>query len=373
MIPMKPSTPASKGMQRIKRSARGMLYWGLPPLILFVIFRQIDMAQLGQLVSNADMLLVLLGIAMPAPVVVLGALRWHFLMRRYQCASVPLSMSISEYWKSVAVGLLTPGSIGSDAYRVMVLGRREGFYLRCAFVIGVEKLAALIACATLVAALYPLLPSNHLPSMMAQAVDAIYLIFLAGLALTISVLLVRRQDWARRLAQAFDTQVEAMARRVIQLSPGRFARTDGEISTGTAMLLSLFRPAVALPALGFSLAIYLVTSAQSQVFFLAFGYDIPYSINLFVTPLLFLLYALPISFGGIGIREGAFILAYGAFGVPAETSLVISFSGLLASLISYGVGAGLFMLDKPCLPAVNVPAREPPPAVSDSSSGRPGV
>jgi hypothetical protein len=97
---------------------------------------------------------------------------------------------------------------------------------------------------------------------------------------------------------------------------------------------------------GLSLAIYLVSAAQSQILFQAFGYEIPFTVNLFITPLLVLLYALPISFGGIGIREGAFILAYSAFGVPPETSLIISFSGLLGNLISYGIGASLFFLSK---------------------------
>jgi uncharacterized membrane protein YbhN (UPF0104 family) len=69
-------------------------------------------------------------------------------------------------------------------------------------------------------------------------------------------------------------------------------------------------------------------------------------VNLFITPLLFLLYALPISFGGLGIREGAFILAYSAFGVPTETALIISVTGLMGNLLSYGIGAGLILLDR---------------------------
>ena len=75
---------------------------------------------------------------MQAPVVALGALRWHFLLRRYECASFPLARSVGEYWKSMAVGVLVPGSLGSDAYRVMIAGRQKGFFLRSAFVIGVE-------------------------------------------------------------------------------------------------------------------------------------------------------------------------------------------------------------------------------------------
>ncbi len=333
-------------MQRMKRIARKVLYWGLPPLILFFIFRRIDLEQLGQIVSNANLFLVLAGIMMLVPVVVLGALRWYLLMRRYDCGSLPVATSVVEYWKSLAAGFLVPGTLGSDAYRVMVLGRAKGYYLRSAFVIGVEKLAALFICALLIAGLYPLLAPNHLPHAVAQLVDAIYVIFLAGIVFGISAMLVHQQDWGRRLADVINDRLAALARRVASIAATPPSQEEQVPRTGLALLLSVFSPAIALPALGLSLAIYLVSAAQSQVFFLAFGYEIPFSINLFITPLLFLVYALPISFGGIGIREGAFILAYSAFGVPAETSLVISFTGLLGNLISYAIGTSLFLVDR---------------------------
>lgn len=334
-------------MQRMKRIARKVLYWGLPPLILFLIFKRIDLEQLGRLVSNANFFLVLSAITMLVPVVVLGGIRWYVLVRRYNCGSLPLARSVVEYWKSLAAGLLVPGSLGSDAYRVMLLGQRNGLYLRNAFVVGVEKLAALFACAVLIVGLYPLLAPNHLPGAVAHLVDAIYLVFLAGILFFLSAFFVRRKNWGKRLIDAINARFAAMARRVASLSNTPPPQDEQIPRTGVGLMMSAFTPTVALPAVGLSLAIYLVAAAQSQLLFHAFGYEIPFVVNLFITPLLFLLYALPISFGGIGIREGAFILAYSAFGVPAETSLIISFSGLLGNLISYAIGAGLFLRSSP--------------------------
>jgi len=369
MSRFKSLTQFRESNQRLLRTIRRALYWGLPPLILYLIFRRIDLEQLGRLVSNANLLLILSGIAMLVPVVVLGALRWHFLMRRYDCASLPVAASIGEYWKSLAVGLLVPGSLGSDAYRVMVLGRQKGYYLRSAFVIGVEKLAALFSCAVLIAGLYPLLAPNHLPSGVAHAIDALYVIFIAGVSFALFAILVRRQSWVWRLAEAFNARLEAMARRVTARAPTLPTQEESTPRTGLALMLSVFSPGVALPMVGLSLAIYLVSAAQSQILFQAFGYEIPFTVNLFITPLLVLLYALPISFGGIGIREGAFILAYSAFGVPPETSLIISFSGFLGNLISYGIGASLFLLSKHRLHSDEVPGVMLPPEGQHSASG----
>jgi uncharacterized protein (TIRG00374 family) len=328
------------------RITRRVLFWVLPPLILYLVFKRIDLERLGQLVSNANVFLILAGMAMIVLVVATGALRWHFLLRHYNCASSPLATSIGEYWKSLAVGVLAPGSLGSDAYRVMVLGKQKGYYLRSAFVIGVEKLAALFTCAILIVGLYPLLTPNHLPSVVAQIVDALYVIFLVGIAIGISVILNRRQSWGRRLAEAFNASLESLARRVASFAPTTPPPEDRKSRTGLDLMLSMFSPTVALPVLALSVAIPLISATQSQLYFQSLGYDVPFSVNLFVTPLLFLLFALPFSFGGIGIREGAFVLLYGAFGVPAEIALVVSFCSLLSILFGYAIGASLFLLSK---------------------------
>lgn len=326
--------------------ARLMLYWGLPPLVLYLVLTRIDVDRLGQLVSNAELRFILLGIVLIVLVVASGAMRWHFLLIRYGCASQPFAKSLNEYWKSIAIGVFIPGSLGSDAYRVMVLGRQKGYYLRSAFVILVEKIGSLFSCAILIAALYPLLAPNHLPPVVSQIVDALYSFFLLGIALVLFVILVRRKSWVGRLADAFSTRLEALARRVASRSSTPPAEEERSPRTKLSLLLSMFSPAVALPTVAVSLAIYLVSAAQSQLYFQGLGYDIPFVVNLFVTPLLFLLFILPISFGGIGIREGASIMLYGAFGVPAETALVVSFCSLLAMLLSYAIGAALFLFSK---------------------------
>lgn len=328
------------------RVTRLVLYWTLPPLILYLIFRRIDLERLGQLLSHANLTLILAAILLIVFVVAAGALRWHFLLRRYDCASFPVVKSVGEYWKSLAVGVLVPGSIGSDAYRVMAIGRQKGYYLRSAFVIGVEKLATLFTCAVLIAGLYPLLAPNHLPNTVSQIVDALYVTFFVGIAFGISVILVRRKNSALRLAEAFNSRLESLARRVTSLAPSPRAQDEGASRTGLALLLSVLSPAVALPVGVLSLAIPLITAAQSQLYFQSLGYDIPFTVNLFVTPLLILLFTLPISFGGIGIREGAFILLYGAFGVPAEIALAVSFCGLLSILLSHAIGSSLFLFHK---------------------------
>lgn len=316
-------------------------------MILFVILTRIDFGQLRALASSADVALVLAGIVMIIPTVVFGALRWHVLLRRCDSAAWPYSRSISEYWKSLAVGVLIPGSLGSDGYRVMMVGKENGRYLRNAFVVVLEKFAALVSCGVLIGTLYPLLTPNNLPPIVMQIIDALYLVLIAGGLAVPFVLLVRRQQVMARLGSAVLGRLMALARRASGTSGGTPGRGGDWMQSAGMLLRMLVSLRVVLPALSLSLAIHVFSSAQSHVLFQAFAFEIPFSVNLFVTPLLVLLYSLPISFAGIGVREGASILAYGAFGVPAEIALIVSFCSLLSNLFSYGIGAGIFFLTRP--------------------------
>jgi hypothetical protein len=68
-------------------------------------------------------------------------------------------------------------------------------------------------------------------------------------------------------------------------------------------------------------------------------------VNLFVAPIFFIIFLIPISFGSIGVREGAFILLYGQFGVPMEVALLVSFFNLFGLFLNNIIGA-LFIFGK---------------------------
>ncbi|WP_263771529.1 lysylphosphatidylglycerol synthase transmembrane domain-containing protein [Propionivibrio soli] len=318
----------------------------MPPLILYLIFRRIDLGELRQLASSANIFFVFFGIVMVIPTVVIGAFRWHLLMQRCDTAFLTLKESTGEYWKSLAIGFLVPGSLGSDTYRVMIVGRQNGRYLRNAVVIVLEKLAALASCALLLGILYPLLAPNALPPLVADIVNGLYVVLVVGCLATLTVFALRRQVLAARVARALSRRLLALARRAARSGVADSGQDEANGTVGE-LLRRVFSPRVILPALGLSLAVHVVASTQSQILFQAFTFEIPFSVNLFVTPLLVLLYSLPISFGGIGVREGASILAYGAFGVPVEIALVVSFCALLANLLTYGIGAAIFFFTRP--------------------------
>lgn len=72
--------------------------------------------------------------------------------------------------------------------------------------------------------------------------------------------------------------------------------------------------------------------------------DLPFIDMITVLPLITLIASLPISFGGWGVREGAFIYGFGLLGVPMETAFLISVqTGLIGLLVTALVGLPILM------------------------------
>ena len=71
---------------------------------------------------------------------------------------------------------------------------------------------------------------------------------------------------------------------------------------------------------------------------LAFGIEISFSACVALVPLVWLITLLPVSIGGIGLREASFALLLGTVGIGTEESLLISLGTYAALLVSGAVG-----------------------------------
>jgi uncharacterized protein (TIRG00374 family) len=88
-----------------------------------------------------------------------------------------------------------------------------------------------------------------------------------------------------------------------------------------------------------SIIIQLGTSFAIWLIIMSLNYDLPYYVPLFVAPVLLFIFLLPISFGSLGIREGAYIFFYGIFGMDQEAALLLSFLTLSGTLFTVLIGA----------------------------------
>lgn len=93
----------------------------------------------------------------------------------------------------------------------------------------------------------------------------------------------------------------------------------------------------------FILSYQLSTILSVYLIFKATGYPVSFIHNMAVYPIIGMLNILPITFGGFGIREGAFVYFYGLLGVPPETAICVSITNyLILSITPAILGALLY-------------------------------
>jgi glycosyltransferase 2 family protein len=121
----------------------------------------------------------------------------------------------------------------------------------------------------------------------------------------------------------------ALSRRLADVLPGPLARV-------AAALPSIARAGPFALACGLSLAIHVVVALLGHVVIAGIDPGVPLATSLVVVPVAMATQFLPITVGGAGARELAFVVLYGAVGVAEADALA---TGLVVLLVQLAVGA----------------------------------
>lgn len=315
--------------------------WLIPLAILFIIFRGIDWHRFVSLLAQANPWLILSGILYYPLVILLGAVRWHTVLRAYHAHRVHYAASLKDYWSGMAIGVFAPASLGWDVFRVAVATRRYGNVIANSATIVVEKMMALLTCASLVALLVPFMSIAADNRHLQQVITTSHIVLVSTLGVSTIVFFMVRQGAAVRFFLAISDRITHWLDRLSQ----RKHLSDRPKTSLAATFAPLRRLDILFPVIVFSFLIQFASAIGNQILFISVNYDLPFLVNMFVVPVLYFVFLLPISFGSLGIREGAYVLLYGAFSVPMETALLVSFLNLLGILLNNLVGGIILALD----------------------------
>ena len=322
--------------------ARIVLYWALPVVLLGIIFSQLDVPRFIEILRGVDAGPLIVGLLAYPTIVVVGALRWQRLLQLYFKQPVPFGFVLKHYYIGLAIGLFGPASAGWDIYRVVVASKRLGGYGVNIAAVVVEKLMAVLAMVTAIVVFYPFVREHlrsDLPSL-PQIVQIAYAAAITALGFLVIAILTRKRSVVSLLARRIDGLGRAL---LAKLSRTNIAATKDASRTGPGFIELVAKPFTSskpfLVTAGLSMVVQAISSASGYFMFWALGTPVPMLINFFVTPLMLFLFILPISFGSLGIREGAHVLLFGLFGVPSEAALAVSFFGLAGLLLNQAIGA----------------------------------
>lgn len=274
-------------------------------------------------------------IALQLVAIAVGVLRWNVLLDA-QGMRLPLSWLMRSYLVGRFVGAFTPSTAGLDVWRAVDVARRTGRKGDATSVILVEKCVGLLGLAAACVFVMPIGGGRFLgPSALLGAG------VLAACA-ALGLVALSRPRLLATIADKLPGAVGGKARAVIGalgargLSVGRVALTVALSTLGHGLTAAVF-VATAL-ALG-------VGAAPLEV--------------LVVGLIIVIATLLPISIGGIGVREGVAVALLAAVQVSATDATLVALLGFLSGQVPALAGGVLSMSGtrtSPSAPAIAAPS-----------------
>jgi uncharacterized protein (TIRG00374 family) len=243
--------------------------------------------------------------------IVLSALRWQRVLAALERPS-PLRPLVSHYLAGLFVGNFLPSTIGGDVLRISRLSATNGDAPDTFASVALERLTGWIVLPVLTLA--GLLENPTLLHLKGAATHVALILSIGTLTMLAGVLVVGAHPAVGR----------------------RFSHNEGWLRFVRAVHLGLDRfrrhPAAALEVLATGFAYQLAVVLAAFLAVRALDLDLGWTVMLAFMPAVAIVQVLPITIGGLGVREGAFVLFLNKSGLGVTTSQAITLG-----LMIYGV------------------------------------
>ncbi len=278
---------------------------GLLVVVLALVARTEGLDELPRRLMHLEPGLVAFALVLPFLAVLSGVRRWQLLLA-HEGIGLPFSTLLGSFLRGRFVGAFTPSTTGLDLYRLVDVAGMSGNRAASGRAILVEKLHGLVALALVTVALLP----AGLARFFGPAGLAV-----AGLLGLVSVLgLVARPQLLGSLAARAPRKIRD---RAVALASAMASAPPSRGLVGRVALLGV--------------ASHAATAAVFAATGLALGVDAEALALLVVGNAIVLATLLPISVGGVGVREGTAIALLALVGVDAVDAALVGLLGYCAA------------------------------------------
>lgn len=289
------------------------------PALLILFIATSDLGRLVEILRDARLWPILLSLLLLPPFLILKSWRWLRLLREMGIP-LPLPTACALYMVGIFYGATTPGQAGDLLKAVYIRDRGHPMPPALLSVV-IDRLFDLLlmaATATIgIFALGRLLPTRELQ-------NAVVVLMAIGLAVVTALLVARGpRQWALTVV-------------LPKIAPRLKATLDRWNSQLAALTLR--------PRLIGELSLVTVASAfftfyRLWLLFAALGLDrVPLYVVVGISALIAVLQVLPISIGGVGVRDVALVAALAPYGYDQEQALTLSALFLLINVQHIIVG-----------------------------------
>lgn len=288
--------------------------------LLAYILSSIDLPALGQSLKNIKLQyfsLALLFFCLGLP---LRTLRWSIFLRQKK-VHISQGRLLQLYFIGMFFNQFLPTSFGGDAVRTWFIHREHRSAHIPATSVVAERLCGVFAlfCIGLVSSLYWLMSGTQSP----VAVSA-FTLCLSGVAGILFLTAAPLHSLLTRLFHFFKMRWGWEPVDNIYHSCREYTENKPDILR--AVLLSLCTSASSI-LIGYYLS-------------LALSWGLPLSVFLFTIPIITVIIMVPVTLGGVGLRETAFLLVFSQFGVPGQKAVALALLWFAVNILS-GLAGGI--------------------------------
>lgn len=292
----------------------GLLYW---------LLAQSDLATFSSILQDTKLGLFMLAAGFFVLSNGLGALQW-FVLLRGQDLAVSLRQAVVLYWVGVFFNNVLLGNIGGDAMRIYDMRRLTGETSRAAAATFMDRFVGLFSTCCLALAACVLFAAVRRPGLL-------------------SVLLPVWCGLVALLAMGLSQRLGALVERILQkLLPPRVSQILAELRRNfvvyrhKAGLLGL----VWVISMGVQFSRILVYWSAG----LAVGLEVGLQYFVGFQPVAAIVAALPISVGGLGVRESVLVELFSGIGVEESLAFATSILGYAAGIVASLLGGVAFVV-----------------------------
>ena len=306
-----------------RRIAIVVIKLALSAALMSLLFRRIPFESVTANLRGADRMGLLLAAGVMLASNLIGAFQWSRLLGAVEIR-IPLWKVCAYYHVGLFFNNFLPANIGGDIARVADASRYSRTRAAALATVVMDRAIGTLALAGLALV-------TTLPSMDQFHLRLLYLALVGFFVASLTLL------WALlrpRFLQALERVLAAIGLARLKPHLDELARD-----------LSGFRhrPALLAQVLAIALVVQISRIGVHALVARAFGLHIALTYFLLFVPLLAVIVSLPISFNGIGVREGAGVVLFGLIGIDRAAAFSLQFTTYLVAVAVSLLGALVFL------------------------------
>jgi uncharacterized protein (TIRG00374 family) len=295
-------------------------------LLIYILTSKVSLRDIGRSLAGLNLAWVALAFSLHIIGLLISAYRWQILARA-QGDEVPLLYLAKSYLVGTFFNNFLPTRYGGDVVRIWDGSKYSQSLLKSSAIVVVERTTGLV-----VLFLFALLASLFRLDM-ARRIPIIWVSLLVGLG-------------GLLLAAFF---LSPPAGRLISRFPSRgfLARLKSKVLSFREVILAYRHRWVPFcRALAWALLLQINVILYYYLIGLAFGLRVAFLDYFIFIPIVLLIQTIPITIGGLGLRESAYITVFRYYGVAARTAVSFSLVADLAVGLLVGLIGGIIYVTR---------------------------